>query len=66
MSMILGVSFSLELSEMVLTKHRNSEETGEVMTSGSSQDTPSYGVSKVSKDRIKTMLKVCNCLVQKE
>ena len=60
---MLEASYSLELSETVLTKHRNPEYNEEGMTSASSKDAP--GVNRVCKDRIKTMLKVFNGLNQK-
>ena len=54
---MLGESCSLELSEMVLAKHRHPVETEQAMASASSKDASSSGVLKVSEDRIKTILK---------
>ena len=42
---MLGASCSLEVSERVLTEHRNPVETNEVMTTGSSNDVSHSGVS---------------------
>ena len=39
-----GASCSLEVSEIVLTKWRNPEETEDVMASGSSKDVSNSGV----------------------
>ena len=50
---MLGASCSSEILELVQTKSRNPEETGQGPVSAS------------SKDGIKTMLKVFNCFVQK-
>ena len=42
---ILGTSFSFELSEKIITKPRNPDETEEIMALDSSKDAFSYGVS---------------------
>ena len=55
-----GARYGLEVSETILT---NPEETDKVTISGSSNDISNSGVSTVSEDGIKTLLKVCNCLV---
>ena len=41
----MGASSSLELSEGVLTEHKNPEGTEEVMASGSSEDRSSSSIS---------------------
>ena len=43
---MLGASCSLELSERVLTKQRNPEETEDGMASGSSKEASNSGVSR--------------------
>ena len=56
-------SCSLELSEWLLTKHRNSEEMEEDMASASSRNTSSPCVLTVHDNGIKTILKVFDYLV---
>ena len=52
-----GANCSLDLLEIILTKHRNPEETEDDMALASSKDTSSSGVLiRVCEDRIKTML----------
>ena len=57
MSLTLVTNHSLELSEWVLTQHRNPKDTDEGMASASSKDIFSSGVlTRVCEDRIKTIL----------
>ena len=62
---MLGASCNLELSEIVVTKHRNPEETEEGRASDSSKYASSSVLLTVCEDRMKTMLKVFSCLVQR-
>ena len=43
---MLGASCGLELSERILTKQRNPEETEDGMASGSSKEASNSGVSR--------------------
>ena len=56
---------SLEISEMVLTKCTNPEETEESIVSASSRMHPVLVFNGVSEDGISTTFKMFNCLVQK-
>ena len=61
---MLGASYSLELSERVLTEQRNPEETEGVTASGSSKEAFNSGVSR-QLVRMDSRFKVSHGLVQK-
>ena len=61
---MLGASWCLEVSEIVLTEHRNPEETEDVIASGSSKDMSNSGVSMESvRMEFKPCVMVSNSLV---
>ena len=63
---MLGASYSLELSEKVLTEQRNPEETEDGMASGSSKESIQVWCLKgISKDGIQALFKVSHGLLQK-
>ena len=62
---MLGASYSLEISQLVCTKQRNSEDTDEGSVSVSSKDASRSGVLTFSGNRVKKMLQVLKYLVQK-
>ena len=63
---MLGASYSLELSKIVISNYRNPEETEEGMASISPKDVSCSGILTEYVRRATDKLKVFNCLVQKE